>query len=350
MTPRVTVLLPVRDGAAYVGAAVESVLAQTYADFELLVVDDGSTDGTPEVLAGFADPRLRVLRNEENEGLVPSLNRGLAEARGAYLARIDADDRCLPRRLERQVAVLDAEPRVGLVGAWMELVDADGAPAGRLVARISDFAEFLYYTLIMYVLVSHPAAMFRREAALAVGGYDPHTFLAEDKDLWRRLALARWDARIVEEPLVVYRLHEASITSRNLDAQRVVDAESQERFLATLSPGAPERLLRLLLAAQPGFWSEPGDPVAALEQLVAAAEERLRLEPAERARLEVLVRARVLDVARRRPLGGRARALAAWAGGSLRPRDYAAAPAHAAAPVLRGGWRSARRVYAKLVR
>jgi glycosyltransferase involved in cell wall biosynthesis len=347
---RVTVLLPVHDGEPYVGDAVRSVLEQTFDDFELLVVDDGSTDGTAETLASFHDPRLRVIRNERNVGLVASLNRGLAEARGEYVARIDADDRCLPQRLERQVAVLDAEPRVGLVGSWMELVDASGEPAGRLVARISDFAELLYYTLIMYVLVSHPAAMFRREAVLAVGGYDPHTFLAEDKDLWRRLALARWDARIVQEPLVVYRLHDDSITSRNLDAQRAVDADSQERFLATLAPAAPERLLRLLLAGQPGVWREPGDPVAALEQLLAAAQERLRLVETERGRLEELLRARVLEVARRRPVSRRARALAAWAGGGFRPRDFALAPAHAALPVARRGWRSTRRVYAKLGR
>src|SRR5581483_7441972 len=113
MTPKVTVLLAVRDGEPYIGEAVESVLDQTFTDFELLLVDDASTDGTVAVVERLGDERIRILRNERNLGQVPSLNRGLGEARGEYVARLDADDACLPTRLARQVEILDAEPRVG---------------------------------------------------------------------------------------------------------------------------------------------------------------------------------------------------------------------------------------------
>src|SRR5207302_689224 len=112
--PLISVLLPVRDGARYLREALASVLAQTLADFELLVVDDGSEDETPAILAGVADGRLRAIR-QDRLGLVAALNRGIEEARAPLLARMDADDVSLPERLERQAAYLDARPEVALV-------------------------------------------------------------------------------------------------------------------------------------------------------------------------------------------------------------------------------------------
>ena len=112
MTPRVTVLLAVHNGEPYVRDAVESVLDQTHRDFEFVIVDDASTDGTVVTIESFDDARIRLFRNERNLGQVPSLNRGLREARGAIVARIDADDVSRPTRLERQLAVLDADPRI----------------------------------------------------------------------------------------------------------------------------------------------------------------------------------------------------------------------------------------------
>src|SRR5205823_8256702 len=119
--------------------AVASVLDQTHRDFELLIVDDASTDDTVATIERFGDARIRLLRNERNLGQVPSLNRGLREARGEIVARIDADDVARPTRLERQVAALDAEPRVGLVGTWLELVDERGRHVGALERRLDDF-------------------------------------------------------------------------------------------------------------------------------------------------------------------------------------------------------------------
>ena len=303
--PRVTVLLAVKDGEPWIRRAVESVLGQTFADFELLVVDDGSSDSTAATVESFADPRVRLLRNAENLGQVPSLNLGLREARGEYVARLDHDDWCAPNRLERQVAVLDAEPGVGLVGSWLRVVDEDDRTIGRMEAALDDFAELVYATLIMQVLVTHPASMYRREPVLELGGYDEATGPAEDKDLWRKLVLARWDARIVPEPLLSYRVHGRQLSQTRAEHQRRVDGESQERFLAALAAEAPVRAVRLLLADDPGFWREHGSAEAARAALagvgavLAGARSRLALEPAEAAKLEALVRARVADVARR---------------------------------------------------
>src|SRR5581483_9035667 len=212
MTPKVTLLLAVHNGEPYIGEAVQSVLDQTFTDFELLVVDDASTDETVGIVERLGDGRVRILRNEHNVGQVPALNRGLLEARGEYVARLDADDACLPTRLARQVEVLDAEPRVALVGTWMDAVDDRGRLIGRLQKTLDDYVDFLYHTLIMRVYVSHPSAMYRREPVVRLGCYDEATGPAEDKDLWRKLALERFEARIVPEALVRYRLHDLQLS------------------------------------------------------------------------------------------------------------------------------------------
>ncbi len=376
MSPRVTVLLAVHNGEPYVREAVASILDQTFADFELLVVDDASTDGTVATIEAFGDERIRVLRNERNLGQVPSLNRGLQEARGELVARIDHDDWCRAERLARQVAVLDAEPQVALVGSWMDLVDASGTKVGRLESTIADFAEFLFHTLIMRVYVAHPAALYRREPVVALGGYDEATGPAEDKDLWRRLALERWDARIVPEPLVVYRLHDAQLSQTKAAYQQEVDGASQERFLTALAPDIPVHALRLLLANDPRFWDTGPAPLAELDTLLACATQKLRLGPAAEERLRAFVARRLLEVGRTRPWKATGRALLA-AGLAALPADerpaegrrtrasYVVAPvklgarqvsrglAHGALPdALRGPAkrsRLARRLYSKLV-
>jgi Glycosyl transferase family 2 len=334
MTPRVTVLLAVHDGEPYVHDAVASVLAQTYRDFELLIVDDASTDSTVATIERLDDPRIRLLRNERNLGQVPALNRGLREARGELVARIDADDVSLPMRLERQVAAFDAEPHVGLVGSWMTLVDERGRHIGSLRKTLADYVDFVFHTLIMRVYVSHPAAAYRLEPVLELGGYDEATGPAEDKDLWRKLALARWDARIVPEELVRYRLHDAQLSQTRASYQREVDARSQERFLAQLAPDAPHAAVRMLLADDQGLWRAGVDAHAAaagVDAVLAGACERLGLGAGERQRLHRLVGRRLVAVATRRPWSGGAGAVATH-GLSLVPKGERAATAAAAVP------------------
>jgi glycosyltransferase involved in cell wall biosynthesis len=333
MTPRVTVLLAVHDGEPYVRQSVASVLSQTFADFELLVVDDASTDTTVATIEALGDERIRLLRNEHNLGQVPSLNRGLAEAGGEYVARLDHDDWCRPTRLERQVALLDAHPEVGLVGTWMEVVEEGGRRIAWLRETIEDFARFVYQTLIMRVYVSHPSAMYRREPVLALGGYDVSTGPSEDKDLWRRLALERWDARIVPEPLVVYRLHESQLSQTRAEYQATVDGVSQERFLRELAPDAPVHDLRLLLAADPRFWHaqlDDAELLRGLALLLAGARERLRLDEAETAKVERLVLGRLLEVARTNPWRRTARTLSTYALARLPQEERTRARAAAA--------------------
>jgi glycosyltransferase involved in cell wall biosynthesis len=224
--PRVSVLLPVRNGARFLGEALESVLSQTLADFELLVVDDGSTDETPEILASVEDERLRVLRHER-AGLVAALNRGLAEARAGYLARMDADDVSLPRRLERQAAFLDERPRVAVVVPGVEAVDAEGRALRRVTLPNDDAA--LRRRLLLRNPFTHGSVVIRTEAVRQVGGYRADYGANEDYDLWRRIARG-WELGSVPEVLYRYREHPDAVTRSRVE-ERV---ESRERLRAEL--------------------------------------------------------------------------------------------------------------------
>jgi glycosyl transferase family 2 len=286
VTPKVTVLLPVYGGEEYVAAAVESVLGQTLADLELLAVDDCGPRESIEILERFADPRIRIVRNEENLGQVRSLNVGLAAAQGDYVARLDQDDLCLPERLERQVAVLDAEPETGLVGSWLHRIDSNGRRVSTLRGRIRDRAELVFLLLTNRFPVAHPTATFRRQVALELGGYDPAFRFSEDQDLWRRFVLARHGARVVEQPLVLYRVHETMQSLRNWDEQQANNLRSLDGFVAALTSVAPARELRRALT-----WESRLD--VDVDALVEDVRKRLPLTDAEVAKLRRLLRLRL---------------------------------------------------------
>jgi glycosyltransferase involved in cell wall biosynthesis len=201
-SPAVTVLLPVYNDEQRVRSAIDSVLRQTFADFELLVIDDGSTDGTPAVLQGFADRRLRVIRNRVNRGLPDSLNLGLAEAKGGYVARMDSDDICLPPRLAAQVAYLDTHPKVDVCGSWVEPFGTGREEVWEYPAAPAEVRAGLLFR----PTIAHPTAMLRKASFAAADlKYDPAFRSSEDYDFWARaseqLVLAN-----VPQVLLRYRL------------------------------------------------------------------------------------------------------------------------------------------------
>ena len=229
--PRVSVLMAVHDGERYLAEALDSVLSQTLADFEAVVVDDASTDGTAAILDAYArrDPRLVVLRNEENRKLAASLNRGLAACRAPLVARADADDVNLPDRLERQAAFLDAHPEVGVLGCAFHTMTPDGRYGGTK-RYVTDHATIRARQLFASSLL-HPGVMFRADVVRAVGGYDEAYWTAQDSDLWTRLRDRTRFANL-PDPLVRYRTHGESILNTRGGAGRRLSVSVPGRALS----------------------------------------------------------------------------------------------------------------------
>lgn len=212
MTPQISVLMPVRDGGPWLRQAVDSILAQDFRDFELLAIDDGSTDGSAEVLQAYAetDARVRVLRTAER-GLVAALNLGIAEAAAPYLARLDADDCARPHRLGRQLRYLDAHPQVGLLGSWAETIDEDGRVIGRLTPETAP--EKLKLLLARTNPFVHSSIMARTALVRRLKGYRAAFEAAEDHDLWLRIAEIADTANLPED-LILYRWHGTNVSRR----------------------------------------------------------------------------------------------------------------------------------------
>lgn len=221
----ISVVIPVHNGEAYLAQAVESVLAQAHRDLELLIVDDGSTDATASIIRRYADadPRVRCL-TQQNRGVAAAGNRGLEEAHAAWVARLDADDVFLPGKLERQIAFLARYPDARIVGTLAWFINRAGKPLG-LVGTEGPFTPAEYGRLVRGnrpVYFVNSSTLMHRDTVLAVGGYRDAFAPAEDVDLWIRMAEKGHLMLKVPEPLLLYRLHGASLTMTQNARQRLV--------------------------------------------------------------------------------------------------------------------------------
>jgi len=251
--PRLTVVMTVYNGMPYLREAVESVLSQTYRDFRLIVIDDGSTDGSGPFLDGITDPRLVVV-HQGNQGQHKAANRGIALAEGEFIARMDADDVAQPDRLAKQVAFLDANPHVGLVGGQILRMGARGA--GMPSNLPTTHAEIVDDLLANRHGMCNATTMFRRELFEQVGGYWEHN-LSEDWDLFLRMAEVSELANL-DELLLAVRFHSGSLNGR-----RIVEAQLYNEFAAhramLRAEGRPEETFSEFLAGHrsrrwPGSW------------------------------------------------------------------------------------------------
>jgi len=217
--------MPVYNGGEYVDEAIRSILSQTFDDLELIIIDDGSTDKTPEIIERHrrADRRIRAYE-QDNRGLIATLNRGLDLARGEYIARMDQDDISLPERLAVQVAFMSANHHVGICGAWIETFDHLTRRTVRLPTDDSAIRGWLLFESVL----PHPSVIMRREMLLKAGlSYDETILHAEDYDLWvrasRHTALAN-----VADVLLRYRLHPQQIV-RKYETEKLASARQIRR-------------------------------------------------------------------------------------------------------------------------
>lgn len=212
--PAVTVLMAAHNAARWLRETIASVVAQDFASFEFVIVDDGSRDATQRILAEAAalDPRIRIVTLRDNIGLTAALNRGLAVATAPLVARIDADDRCFPQRLSRQVRAFDLDPKLTILGSGYRLVDASGRVLGTLREALDEWQA--HWLSGFSTPAPHPSFCFRR---IAPSGepvrYDEGLSTAQDFDLWSRMA-AMGKSRVLGEPLIDYRRHSSAITVR----------------------------------------------------------------------------------------------------------------------------------------
>ena len=247
VTPRVSILLPAHNEAAEIDEAIRCIRQQTFADWELLVLDDGSTDATPELVAAqaAADPRIRLVRFER-QGLTRTLNNGLRIARGELIARQDADDRSLPERLERQVGFLDTHPEVGVVGSdWSE----EGADGRRVRRRVEFVGGRLDDRLIDRNPLAHSSVVFRR-SVVGGDGYDERYACAQDYDLWLRLrhrGVTLWN---LDEPLLVRRMTGTSVGARRERRARYDELRMRGRDLLARTRGRDQVLRALVYAGR----------------------------------------------------------------------------------------------------
>ena len=240
--PQVSVIMPVFNGEQYVAEAIESILAQTFTDFEIIIVDDASQDKSPEIIREYErrDDRVRFLRQERNMGVSHSRNRGFRASQGEYIAAMDADDLCLPQRLERQVEFLMDNHDIGVLGAGTQAVAEDLSPL--YAFDLPQQHALIAFNLFVGSFFVHPSTMIRRELLETVGGYEPNRRTAIDTELWSRLM---WRTRFANLPetLLLYRRHAAQNHTTRDAVLKAQAWEVRARLLERLWGEAPHETL-----------------------------------------------------------------------------------------------------------
>lgn len=214
--PEVSIILPVHNSGRYIRKTIDSLLAQSFRNFELIVINDGSTDDSETIIQSYTDPRIVYYTNEGNKGLIFTLNRGIFMARGKYIARMDADDICLPERLALQKEWLDEHTDAAIVACTVQFINEQDQPTGTWpLDRITITREAIRKTLPKENCIAHPSVMGRTDI-LKQYWYAENQKNIEDYDLWLRLAADGCAIDKINRDLLLYRVHQQSVTSVHL--------------------------------------------------------------------------------------------------------------------------------------
>lgn len=224
MTSLLTVLMPVYNAAPFLERAIKSILSQTHRDFEFLIIDNGSTDASPEIIRSFKDPRIRVVRLDKNVGPPPALNLGLRQIRTKYIARMDADDVALPNRLKAQIAFLEKHPEFVLIGSQYRTVNATGRVSAAL--PLPTTPNNIRWKLMFSSPFVHSAVVMRTQIIKTLDGYDEHFRYASDFDLWSRLVCNNYKVANLSKTYVLNRKHDAQ-DGVSAGIQKLLDETAQ---------------------------------------------------------------------------------------------------------------------------
>lgn len=242
-TPAITVLMPVYNAAAYVGQAIESILSQSFHDFEFIIINDGSTDGSEQVILSYSDPRIRYINNDGNKGLIYTLNRGMAMAQGDYIARMDADDISQPQRLEKQLAEFKKDPELVICGSFIKTFGRSESYIDYMAATNAQILSAIFIACPF----AHPSVMLKKQALLKLDEvYRSDYKHAEDYDLWSRLVFTG-HSKNIPEFLLHYREHDQQVSTVYQDIKYRTVEKIQLNLLHRLGlePTAEEKAFHL---------------------------------------------------------------------------------------------------------
>jgi glycosyltransferase involved in cell wall biosynthesis len=273
--PKISVIMCVHNGERYLREAIDSILGQTCTDFEFIITDDGSADGTPDIIRSYTDSRIRFIANDDNIGLTRSLNRAIREARGEYIARQDADDVSLPARFAEQLAFMETSPDTAVLGTSVYRINELGEVTGKMMLPEDASARLLKHNQL-----SHGSVMIRKTVLDEVGGYNELFRYGQDYELWLRIARSR-PVRNLKQILYKLRYHYESIAATrrgesllyHLLAIRLAKGPADEAMLEaikekgilSLLPHLDNRELAYFNKELAGMYMAKADPAKARE-------------------------------------------------------------------------------------
>jgi glycosyltransferase involved in cell wall biosynthesis len=237
--PKVSVVMPVYNGELYIREAIDSILNQTFSDFELIAIDDCSTDSSVKLVESYTDPRIRLITNSANRGVRFVANQGYELARAEYIARMDCDDISLPQRLEKEVQYLDRHPEIAVVGAQSIFIDtADKLHHSQNMLHCAAEPSSIRWTASYECPFVNPSVMFRKQIVWGeLGGYDENATFAEDYEMWLRLLRHNYQGANLPEVLVKYRINPQSLThSTSASIKYQAISPMRKNYLDTLIP------------------------------------------------------------------------------------------------------------------
>ncbi len=211
----ISVLMPVYNAKSFLSQAINSVLDQTFKDFEFVIINDGSTDNSKDIIFSYNDPRIKYVENEKNIGVVSTLNKGVGYCTGRYIIRMDADDICSPTRFEEQITFMEKHPKVGLCGSWITLIDESNNVTGNNLSQVK--SEFIKIHQLFSVPFNHPSIIAKADL-LKQNRYE-HVIAAEDYDLWSRLE-DKTEFANIPKYLLQYRWHQTNVSKEKADIQQ----------------------------------------------------------------------------------------------------------------------------------